>query len=565
MLMSKDTQPSEVEQIKAASRYLRGTIVDGLQDDASGALAEPDTQLTKFHGIYQQDDRDQREERRRKKLEPYYQFMVRLRLPGGVLTPQQWLALDDIAKRFADGSLRLTTRQTFQYHGVLKHNLKSLIQAVNRITLDTQGACGDVNRNVVCNTNPYESGVHAQVYDWACHLSRHLCWHSGAYGEIWLDQKKVHSVRNEEPLYGDVYLPRKFKIAIAIPPLNDVDVFANDLGFIAVVDEGRLHGFNVAVGGGMGMTYAEPATYPRLGDIIGYCPAERALDVAQAIVAIQRDHGDRGNRKHARLKYTIDDRGLDWLKAELAGRLGAGLDEAKPYVFESNGDRYGWVQGDDGLWHVTLYVPNGRIADREPARNMTGLREIARDHEGHIRLTCNQNLIFTGITDKKRPAIEALIDEYGLEDGSRLSALRLNAMACVAFPTCGLAMAESERYLPSLVEKLESVMDEAGLREDPIVIRMTGCPNGCARPYLGEIGFTGKAPGKYNLYLGAGFYGQRLNKLYRENIGEAEIMSTLTPIIRSYAQERKEGEHFGDFVVRKGYVQAVTQGRHFHD
>jgi len=563
--MSKDYQPSEVERIKAASRHLRGTIVEGLHDEATGALAEPDTQLTKFHGIYQQDDRDQRDERRRKKLEPYYQFMVRLRLPGGVLTPQQWLALDDIAQRFADGSLRLTTRQTFQYHGVLKHNLKNLIQAINKIALDTQGACGDVNRNVVCNTNPYESAVHAQVYDWACRLSRQFCWQSGAYGEIWLDREKVHSVGNEEPFYGDVYLPRKFKIAIAIPPLNDADVFANDLGFIAVVEHGRLQGFNVSVGGGMGMTYAEPATYPRLGDVIGYCPAERALDVAQAIVAIQRDHGDRENRKHARFKYTIDDRGLDWLKSELAHRLGTELEPAKPYAFESNGDRYGWVRGDDGRWHVTLYVPNGRVADRGQTRIMTGLRQIARRHDGHIRLTCNQNLIITGIAEDKRAAIEALIEEYGLEEGSRLSALRLNAMACVAFPTCGLAMAESERYLPSLLEKLERVMDEAGLRDDPIVVRMTGCPNGCARPYLGEIGFTGKAPGKYNLYLGAGFWGQRLNKLYRENIGEEEILATLTPIIHGYAQERRQGERFGDFVVRKGYVQAVTEGRRFHD
>ncbi len=563
--MSQNDNVSDVERIKSASRHLRGTLVESLADAATGAVADDDTQITKFHGIYQQDDRDQRNERRRKKLEPHYQFMVRLRLPGGVLTGSQWIAVDEIGRRFGDGSLRLTTRQTFQFHGVLKHDIKPLIQAVDRVALDSKGACGDVNRNVICNTNPYESAAHGEVYAWASRLSDHLCWQSGAYGEVWLDHEKVHGAGEEEPLYGDVYLPRKFKIAIAIPPLNDVDVFANDLGLIAVLEGSRLAGFNVAVGGGMGMTYGEPNTYPRLGDVIGFCTPEQTLRVAQAIISIQRDHGDRANRKHARFKYTIDDRGLDWFRGELEARLGEGLDAPRPYAFESNGDRFGWVEGDNGHWHVTLHIPNGRVIDRGEKRLMSGLRRLAETHTGQIRLTCNQNVIIADIAPGERANIEAIIAEYGLEDGTRLTGIRRNAMACVAFPTCGLAMAESERYLPDLLTRLEAIMAEAGLENDPVNVRMTGCPNGCARPYLAEIGFTGKAPGKYNLYLGAGFAGDRLNKLYRENIGEDEILATLSPIIHRYAQERESGERFGDFVVRAGYVAAVTAGRHFHD
>ena len=370
--------------------------------------------------------------------------------------------------------------------------------------------------------------------------------------------------QDEEPMYGPTYLPRKFKIAIAVPPSNDVDVLAHDVGLIAIVDDGRLVGFNVSAGGGLGMTHGEPATFPNLGWVIGSCRPEQVLDVAEKILTTQRDFGDRSNRKHARLKYTILDRGVEWFKDELQRRLGWQLGPERPFHFEHHGDRYGWVKGTNGKWHLTLFIENGRIRDWEDYPLMTGLRTIAQSHDGDFRLTANQNLILGNVSEENRPRIEQLVQSYKLSDGQRVSALRRNAMACVALPTCGLAMAESERYLPALITKLEGVLAEAGLANDEIVVRMTGCPNGCARPYLAEIGFVGTAVGKYNLYLGADFTGTRLNRLYRENIGEAEILAALKPIISRYAQERQPGEHFGDFVVRVGYVRAVADGPDFH-
>lgn len=555
---------SEVEHIKERSNYLRGTIAEGLADEITGALADADTQLTKFHGFYQQDDRDLRSERKHQKLEPHYQFMVRLRLPGGVITPDQWLALDEISRQYANGTLRLTTRQTFQFHGVLKRNLKPLLQAVDRAGLDAKGGCGDVNRNVVANTNPHRSALHAEVHEWSKRISEHLMWRSHAYDEMWLDAPPSDEP-DAEPIYGKTYMPRKFKIAIAIPPENDSDVFANDIGLIAIVEDGELVGFNVAAGGGMGATYGEPATYPRLGTVIGFCTPDQTLDVVEKLVTIQRDYGDRVERKHARFKYTIDDRGVDWLTSELAKRTGFELGEARPYEFHGNGDRFGWVEGDDGDWHLTLFIENGRIADFEDYKLAEAMRELARVHEGEIRVTCNQNLVIAKVKPEARDAIQQVVDKYDLDNGERNTALRRASMACVAFPTCALAMAESERYLPSLIDKLDDVMREAGLADDPIVIRMTGCPNGCARPYLGEIAFTGKAPGKYNVYLGASFTGDRLNKLYRENIDEDEILAELTPMIHRYAEEREDGERFGDFVVRSGIVKATREGRDFHD
>ncbi|MES1942737.1 sulfite reductase subunit beta [Salinisphaera sp. PC39] len=555
---------SEVEHIKERSNYLRGTIAEGLADEITGALADADTQLTKFHGFYQQDDRDLRSERKHQKLEPHYQFMVRLRLPGGVITPDQWLALDEISRQYANGTLRLTTRQTFQFHGVLKRNLKPLLQAVDRAGLDAKGGCGDVNRNVVANTNPHRSALHAEVHEWSKRISEHLMWRSHAYDEMWLDAPPSDEP-DAEPIYGKTYMPRKFKIAIAIPPENDSDVFANDIGLIAIVEDGELVGFNVAAGGGMGATYGEPATYPRLGTVIGFCTPDQTLDVVEKLVTIQRDYGDRVERKHARFKYTIDDRGVDWLTSELVKRTGFELGEARPYEFHGNGDRFGWVEGDDGDWHLTLFIENGRIADFEDYKLAEAMRELARVHEGEIRVTCNQNLVIAKVKPEARDAIQQVVDKYDLDNGERNTALRRASMACVAFPTCALAMAESERYLPSLIDKLDDVMREAGLADDPIVIRMTGCPNGCARPYLGEIAFTGKAPGKYNVYLGASFTGDRLNKLYRENIDEDEILAELTPMIHRYAEEREDGERFGDFVVRAGIVKATREGRDFHD
>jgi sulfite reductase (NADPH) hemoprotein beta-component len=570
-LSPEDGPPSDVEELKLQSNYLRGTLAESLEDPLTGSIPELDNRLLKFHGSYMQDDRDLRLEREKQFLEPAYQFMLRIRLPGGIISPAQWLEVDRLAKSYGNGTIRLTTRQAIQLHGIPKWNLKPTIKALNESLMSTIAACGDVNRNVMCNPNPHLSERHAEVYEWAVNISKHLEPRSRAYYEIFLGEEKVADSRDEdgggkeqEPIYGPVYLPRKFKIGIAIPPQNDVDVFSQDLGFIAIYENNKLAGFNVVAGGGMGMTYGDPKTYPQLGRVIGFCRPEQVVDVAEKIVTIQRDYGNRSVRKYARFKYTIDRRGLDWLKKELHDRLGWQLEEPRPFAFERSGDRYGWVKGTRNMWHLTLFIENGRIADRGERRLMTGLAEIAKVHTGDFRLTPNQNIMIANVSNRKKKQIEAIVAQYGLTAGESQSALRRNAMACVALPTCGLAMAEAERYFPSLLDKIEKLLEANGLRDEEIIIRMTGCPNGCARPYLGEIAFTGKAPGRYNLYLGAGFAGDRLNQLYRENITEDEILRTLAPIIERYAKERHEGERFGDFAVRAGYVDAVHDGRRFH-
>lgn len=565
----QDGPPSDVEVIKEQSNYLRGSLAETMKGPISAGIPDDDNRLMKFHGSYLQDDRDLRNERQRQKLEPAYQFMVRVRTPAGVATPQQWLVLDELARKYANGTLKLTTRQAFQMHGILKWNMKKNIQEINNVLLDTMAACGDVNRNVMCSPNPDLSDVHTEVYHWAQKLSDDLLPKTTAYHEIWLDDEKIvdstETAEVVEPMYGALYLPRKFKIGIAVPPANDVDVFSQDIGFIAIVEEGKLQGFNVAVGGGMGMTHGDTNTYPQLARVIGFCRSEQVVEVAEKLITIQRDFGNRSVRKYARFKYTIDARGLDWLVGELTERLGWDLEEARAYHFAHNGDRYGWIKGSNGNWQYTLFIQNGRVKDFEEYPLMTGLREIAKIHTGDFRLSPNQNLVIAGVTNEQKAAISKLIDQYGLTDGKHHSALRRNSLACVALPTCGLAMAEAERYLPSLIDKLEILLDEAGLRDEEITTRMTGCPNGCARPSLAEIGFIGKGPGKYNLYLGGGFSGNRLSKLYRENIGEQEILEALRPILNHYAKEREDQEHFGDFVIRTGYVKEVTSGTNFHD
>jgi sulfite reductase (NADPH) hemoprotein beta-component len=556
---------SEAEHLKAGSRYLRGTILQSLADPITGAVTPGDANLLKFHGTYQQDDRDLRDERARQKLEPAYEFMVRVRTPGGIVTPQQWLELDRIARQYGDASLRLTTRQAFELHGVLKWNLKQTIGEVNQALLTTLAACGDVNRNVMCNPNPYQSEIHGEVYQWAARLSEHLSPRTRAYHEMWVNGEKVLDSRpDDEPLYGPTYLPRKFKIAIAVPPSNDVDVFTNDLGFIAIVENARLSGFNVAAGGGMGMTHGEKDTFPNLAWVLGFCRPEQVIEVAEKVVLVQRDFGDRSNRKHARLKYTINDRGVEWFKGELHQRLGWELDASRPYRFEDHADRYGWTKGTNGKWHLTLFIESGRVRDRDDYPLMTALRRIAEEHDGDFRLTPNEHLIVGNVSEERRPRIEQLVAEHKLSDGTHVSALRRNSMACVALPKCGLAMAEAERYLPQLITKLEALLKAEGLGEDEIVVRMTGCPNGCARPWVAEIGLVGKAPGRYNLYLGADFTGQRLNKLYQENIDEEDILAVLRPLFHHFAEQRQPGERFGDFVVRTGYVREVRAGRDFH-
>ncbi len=556
---------SKVEDIKVASNYLRGTLAASLEDRSTGAISDDDTTVSKFHGIYQQDHRDQRNERKKAGLEKAFIFMIRIRVPGGVCTPEQWLKIDALADQYGSHTLKLTTRQAFQLHFITKDVLKTTMQGINDAVMDCIAACGDVNRNVMANPNPYQSALHGPVLDDARAVSTHLTPRTRAYHEVWLDGEKVSADDEEEPIYGKTYLPRKFKTGFAVPPSNDVDIYTQDLGFIAIGEDGKLLGYNLSVGGGLGMSHGDTKTYPRLANVIGYLPREKVVEVAEKVLTVQRDFGDRTNRKHARLKYTIEDRGVDWFKSELESRLGWKLGETRPFEFTSSGDRYGWTKGTDGNWHYGLFIQNGRLRDTEDLPAKTGLREIAKIHTGDFRLTANQNLVIGGVTEEQKPRIEALLKQYKLDIPERITGLRLNSMACVALPTCGLALAESERYLPQLVSELDQVIEECGLRETEIVIRMTGCPNGCARPYLGEIGFVGRAPGKYNIYLGAAFDGARLNKLYKPSVKSEDIVNELAPIIRRYATERQEGEHFGDFTIRAGYVKATTEGRLFHE
>jgi len=554
---------SELERIKYESNYLRGTLVESLADPITGSLAFADTQLSKFHGMYQQFDRDLEKERKRQKLEPAYSFLIRVRVPGGVVTPKQWLQMDWISEEYANHTLKLTTRQAFQLHGVIKTNLKKTIQAMNAELMDTIAACGDVNRNVMCHPNPAESDLHSEVAETARRISEHLLPSTTAYHEIWLDQKLIaDSKKDVEPIYGDRYLPRKFKIAIAIPPYNDSDILSQDLGFIAIVENKRIIGYNVIVGGGMGTTFGMPETYPRLAEVIGFCTPEQIVDVAEKVLLVQRDNGNRQNRKLSRLKYTIDRLGIEAFKVELHKSLGYELPEPKPFAFTRNGDRLGWKKGADGKWSLSLFVEGGRVADRNGFNLKSALRETAQVINGQFILTGNQNLVIANVSADEKKKISDILKKNGVLPGE-ISGLRQNSIACVALNTCGLAFAEAERYLPSLVSKIESILDQHGLFKEEIVIRMTGCPNGCGRPYLAEIGFVGKSEGHYNLYLGGNFNGTRLNALYKETLTEDEILAELTPIIADYAQNRSNGEKFGDFVIRKQYVKEIIKGSDF--
>ncbi len=564
-MSKKDGKPSANEGIKDRSDYLRGTIAEGLQDLSTGGLSADDQQLIKFHGSYQQDDRDLRAARRKHKLEKAYSFMIRIRVPGGVSTAGQWREMDRMATEFGNDTFKLTTRQAYQLHGVIKSNLKRTIKEINDTAMDTIAACGDVNRNVMCNANPDLSELHADVIRVSQEISDHLTPATGAYHEIWLDGEKVEtSKEEEEPIYGKFYLPRKFKIAVAIPPNNDVDVYANDLSFIAIANGNGLEGFNIAVGGGMGMTHGQEETYPRVADVIGFVPTDKVVEVAEKVVLVQRDNGDRIDRKHARLKYTIDTHGVDWFRGQVEEYLGYKLEEPREFTFSDNGDRYGWSENADGSWNYTFYVPGGRVLDTDTTRQRSGFLEIAKTVDAEFRLTGNQNLTVALIPADKKGVVEKLIAEYELNGHELLSGLRLNSLSCVALPTCGLALAEAERHLPDVVTELEEVLEAVGLRHDAITIRMTGCPNGCARPYIAEIAFVGRAPGKYNVYLGGGFSGQRLGKLYGVSVKSEEIKELLRPVIEDYAKAREAEEPFGDFVIRKGYVKATSNGLDFH-
>ena len=555
--MIDKTNMTVIEKIKQASQGLRGTIADGLLDDLTGAISEEDQALIKFHGMYQQDDRDRREERSAKKLERLYSFMIRLRLPGGLLTPEQWMAIHDIAGENTTGVIKITTRQTIQLHGLLKSKIKPTILAFSEARLDSIATCGDINRNVICAAHPGQSPLHAQVHAYAGKISELLMPKTRAYYEIWLDEEKIADKKQEEdPLYQDRYLPRKFKIAIAIPPNNDIDVFTNDIGLIAIVESGQLMGFNIAVGGGLSTTHGNPATYARLGSVIGFVAGEtNLLKAVYEIVTIQRDYGNRTDRKLARLKYTVDKLGLEWFKKELESRMGFDLQSPRPYSFTDRKDYYGWKKNEQGNWFYTPFIENGRITDEAGHPLKSALLAIAQTGKCLFRFTGNQNLILADIKPEDKKELDLILEKFGiLAHTAAASSIRKNAMACVAFNTCPLALAEAQRYLPSLLGKIEPILDKHGLRDQNIITRMTGCPNGCARPYAAEIGFVGTAYGHYNLHLGGDHQGTRLNRIYRENLDETAILTELDQLLGVFSQERNPSESFGDFSVRKGWV-----------
>lgn len=555
--MSDNNKLSSIEKIKVNSRALRGTIQESLEDQLTGAISEDDQAVIKFHGMYQQDDRDRREERAEKKLERLYSFMIRLRLPGGFISASQWIAANEVANEHATGIIKITTRQTIQLHGIIKSHIKPTIQSFNKAHLDSIATCGDINRNVACSSHPKQSSIHAEVFGYADKISRLLMPATRAYYEIWLDEEKLTGEPEEDKLYQDRYLPRKFKIGIAIPPNNDVDVFTNDIGLIAIIENDRLLGFNIAIGGGLSTTHGNPETYARLATVIGFLDTEeKLLKTVYEIVTVQRDYGNRSDRKLARLKYTVDRIGVEIFKEKVEERTGFKLESARPFKFEQRGDWYGWLQDAQGKWHYTLFVENGRVLDEGDLLMKTALLEIARTGKCDFLFTSNQNLIITGVEDADKQTIDALLRRYGLiEHTDKASRIRKHAMACVALPTCPLALAEGQRYMPVLITRLESLLRKHGLTDQDIIMRMTGCPNGCARPYAAEVAFIGTAPGRYNLQLGGDHFGHRLNRTYRENLDEQQLLAELDEVFALYASEKQPGEYLGDFAIRKGLVK----------
>ncbi|AFJ45979.1 assimilatory sulfite reductase (NADPH) hemoprotein subunit [Shimwellia blattae] len=546
---------ADAERLKAESHFLRGTIAEDLNDGLTGGFRGDNFLLIRFHGMYQQDDRDIRAERAEQKLEPRHAMMLRCRLPGGIITPLQWQKIDKFAgEHTLYGSIRLTNRQTFQYHGILKKDLKSAHQGLHEVGLDALATANDVNRNVLCTSNPVESALHAEAYEWAKKISEHLLPRTRAYAEIWLDQEKV-ATTDEEPILGPTYLPRKFKTAVVVPPQNDVDLHANDMNFVAIAQNGKLVGFNLLVGGGLSIDHGNKKTYARTASEFGYIPLAHTLAVAEAVVTTQRDWGNRTDRKNAKTKYTLERVGVEVFKAEVERRAGISFEPVRPYEFTGRGDRIGWVKGIDDKWHLTLFIENGRILDYPGRPLKTGLLEIARVHQGDFRLTANQNLIVAGVAESQKERIEKLARDHGLM--AAVTPQRENSMACVAFPTCPLAMAEAERFLPQFVDKVDAIMAAHGLGHEHIVLRVTGCPNGCGRALLAEVGLVGKAPGRYNLHIGGNRIGTRIPRMYRENITDAEILTTLDALIGRWATERQDNEGFGDFVVRSGIVRPV--------
>lgn len=547
---------ADSERMKLQSNFLRGTIVQDLKNGLTGGFEGDNFLLIRFHGMYQQDDRDIRAERMEQKLEPRHAMMLRCRLPGGVITPKQWLDIDKFASEHTlYGSIRITNRQTFQFHGILKGDVKPAHQMLAHVGLDALATANDVNRNVLCTSNPVQSELHQQAYEWAKKISEHLLPRTRAYAEIWLDKEKIDST-DEEPILGTTYLPRKFKTTVVIPPLNDVDLHANDMNFVAIEQHGKLIGFNVLVGGGLAMTHGDTNTFPRLASEFGYIALEDTLAIAEAIVTTQRDWGNRTERKNAKTKYTLERVGIETFKQEVERRAGVKFEAIRPYHFTHRGDQIGWLKGIDNKWHLTLFVENGRLIDYPQRALKTGVAKIAAIHQGDFRLTANQNLIVAGIAEAEKHAIEQIARQHGLIS-DEVSSQRENSMACVSFPTCPLAMAEAERFLPQFVSEVDNILAMQDLGDEHIVLRVTGCPNGCGRAMLAEVGLVGKALDRYNLYLGGNRIGSRIPRLYRENISSAEILTILTPLIARWGKERTENEGFGDFLIRADIVKPV--------
>ena len=539
------------EELKTASPTLAGTIAATIADESVDHFSHDDYEFLKFHGCYQQDDRDQR------KVGKKYIMMVRTSVPGGILTAPQWIAMDNMATQYGNNTLRVTTRQTIQFHGILKNNLRSLIKGLNESLISTIAACGDVKRNTMAPPTPAYTLAYAQVIEDCKRVHLELNPRTKAYHSIWIDgvQLNLEDPANKDfvdPLYGKTYLPRKFKIAFAIPPVNDVDVFTNDLGFIAIVEDEKLIGYNVCVGGGLGRSHGNVQTFPRLADVLGFFTPDKLSDVAKAVLTIHRDFGDRTDRKHARLKYVIAERGADWARAEIEKRVGIKLEPAKQYRFTTMGDLYGWRQAVDGKWFLTLFVETGRIKDVEGRRLKTALRQVAEKFTDiEFRLSPNQNILLANIDEEDRDAINEILTGHGVKtDRRQTTVLHASSMACPALPTCGLALAESERMLPGLVDRIEKLCEEVGIAGEEIVIRSTGCPNGCARPYVAEIGFVGKAPGRYQLWLGGDLGGNRMARIWKEVIKETDLETELRPLLLRYANERFNREGFGDWCDR---------------
>ncbi len=545
---------SKNESIKANSNHIRGRIREEL-DVETPAFTEESEQLLKFHGIYQQDDRDKRKEARARGLDKHHQLMIRTRIPGGVVSADAYLAHDDIAGRWANGTLRITTRQDFQLHGVLKRDIKKSIRAINDALLTTLGGCGDLERNIMCCPAPATDRFHREVHRTIAELVAELTPRTGAYHEIWLDGEVVRSSEPEnEPLYGEQYLPRKFKTTVALEGDNCVDIYAHDLAIVAMRGRaGSVRGFNILVGGGLGRTHNKPETFVAVALPLGFVQPQHVVDAAREVVAVQRDYGDRSNRRHARLKYTIADHGLDWFRSEVEARLGFQLQSPKPLAWLPVDDHLGWHEQGDGKMYLGLFIENGRIADTDAARLRTGLRTIVDELRLEVRLTAQQNLILAGIDPSQRSRVEDVLSEHGIAHVDSIPRAIRHSMACPAIPTCGLAVAEAERALPSLIRRLAAVLGELGLGEERISFRMSGCPNGCSRPYLGDVGFVGTTLGKYDVMLGGDFNGTRLNRLFAPNVPIGEIPSLLRPIFESFGVERSTGEGFGDWVERVGF------------